>query len=369
MSATLRVEKGTLHVVVAYDVGLSVDLGQCRRSITDLTELASIRHKGVAPAFFQFDPLPLRVTQPIRPITLGRFASSEQVELVVYDFGGVSVIYEVPIAGPIEELVGLSCELATSALFRDDARARVEHLMTFIEPAVTRPNIEELTEEYSIFQVSRFEGGLRPEELPGVHGQQLARLLRSERDPLGEQEVAEALGARVSFGLSDVAIIDWNAALVYDSEPEDVISVLEFANLQLLELRYLDARLDRSLDRSYEILGARRGILQMRLPGRTRDELRRVAQFRVDGAILFEQVNNALKLIGDQYLARVYRAAAGRYRLAEWNSGIVRKLETIEDIYEKVHDHATEIRMEVLEWIIILLIALELVMPLLRGGR
>ncbi len=366
MSATLCVEKGTLHVVVAYDVGLLVDLEQCRRSITDLTELAKIRHKGVAPPFFQFDPLPLRVTQAIEPLSIGRFRSSAQVELVIYDFGGISVLYEVPIAGPLEDLVGLSCDLASSAAFRDDSRARVEHLMTFIEPSVAQPNIEDLTEEYSIFQVSRFEGGLRPEELPGPHGQALARLLRAERDPLSEQEVTEALGARVSFGLSDLALIDWNAALLCDSEPEDVISVLEFANLQLLELRYLDARLDRSLDRSYEILGARRRLVQLRMPGHTRAELRRVAQFRVDGAILFEQVNNALKLIGDQYLARVYRAAAGRYRLAEWNAGILRKLETIEDIYEKVHDHATEIRMEVLEWIIILLIALELCLPLLR---
>jgi hypothetical protein len=368
MAAALRVEKGTLHVVVAYDVGFSVDLDQCRRSITDLTELASIRHKGVAPPFFQFDPLPLRVTQPIEPLLIGRFASIAQVELVIYDFGGVSVIYELPIDGPIEELVELSCALAASARFREDARARVEHLMTFIETAVTRPNIEDLTEEYAIFQVSRFEGALRPEDLPAAHGQALARLLRSERDPLSEQEVAEALGARVSFGLADVAIVDWNAALVYDSEPEDVISVLEFANLQLLELRYLDARLDRSLDRSYEILGARRGLTQLQLPGKTRAELRRVAHFRIDGAILFEQINNALKLIGDQYLARVYRAAAGRYRLAEWNAGIVRKLETIEDIYEKVHDHSTEVRMELLEWIIILLIALELLLPFLRKG-
>jgi hypothetical protein len=368
MAAALRIEKGMLHVVVAYDVGLSVDLDQCRRSITDLTELASIRHKGVAPPFFQFDPLPLRVTQPIEPLVIGRFASIAQVELVIYDFGGVSVIYELPIEGPIEELVELSCALAASARFRDDARARVEHLMTFIEPAVTRPNIEALAEEYSIFQVSRFEGEIKPEELPGAHGQVLARLLRAERDPLSEQEVAEALGARVSFGLADVALIDWNAALLYDSEPEDVISVLEFANLQLLELRYLDARLDRSLDRSYEILGARRGLTQLSLPGRTRAELRRVAHFRIDGSILFEQVNNALKLIGDQYLARVYRAAAGRYRLAEWNAGILRKLETIEDIYEKVHDHSTEVRMELLEWIIILLIALELLLPFLRKG-
>src|SRR5262249_44365720 len=156
--------------------------------------------------------------------------------------------------------------------------------------------------------------------------------------------------------------------LLCDAEPQDVISVLEFANVQLLELRYLDQRLDRWLDRSYEILGAGRGLTQLRLPGRTREEMRRVAQFRVDGAILFEQVNNALKPIGDQSLAGGYRAGAGRYRLAEWNAGILRKLETIEDIYEKVHDHSTEVRMEVLEWIIIALIALELFLPFLKKG-
>ncbi len=368
MAAPLRIGKGTLHVVLAYDVGFSIDLEAARRSVTDLTELASIRHKGFAPAYFQFDPLPVRVTQQIVPLELGRYASSAEVELVVYDFGGISVIYDVPIAGPLEELVELSCRLSTSALFRDDARTRVEHLLGVIEPSVTRANIQPLTEEYLIFQVGAFENALRPEELVALHAQDLARLLRSERDPLSEQEIADALSSRISFGPADVAIVDWNAALLFDAEPQDVISVLEFANLQLLELRFLDARLDRALDRSHEILGAHRGWTQLRLPGKTRVELRRVAQFRVDGAILFEQVNNALKLVGDQYLARVYRAAAQRYRLTEWNAGILRKLETIEDIYEKVHDHSTEIRMEILEWIIIVLIALELVMPLLRGG-
>ncbi|MBK7645389.1 MAG: hypothetical protein IPJ19_20520 [Planctomycetes bacterium] len=368
MSGALRIEQGKLFVVFAYDVGLSIDLEAAQRAIHDLATLASIRHKGAAPDFFQFDPLPLRVTLPIPPIAIGGFTSTASAELVAYDFGGISVVYELPIAGGIEGQIELACTLERSAVFREDSRARVEHLMTFIEPAVTRANIEELTEEYRIFQVSRFESAPAAQTLHVEHAQELARLLRAEKDALSEQEVSEALLARVSFGPNDVALIDWNAALVYDSEPEDVLSVLEFTNLQLLELRYLDARLDRALDRSYGILGARRGWTQLRLSGHTRAELVRVAQFRIDGAILYEQVNNALKLIGDQYLARVYRATAGRYRLSEWNAGILRKLETLEDIYEKVHDHANEIRMEVLEWIIIVLIALELVLPWLRGG-
>ena len=38
---------------------------------------------------------------------------------------------------------------------------------------------------------------------------------------------------------------------------------------------------------------------------------------QVESAVLFEGVNNALKLLGDQYLARVYRLASQRFHLEE----------------------------------------------------
>ena len=86
----------------------------------------------------------------------------------------------------------------------------------------------------------------------------------------------------------------------------------------------------------------------------------------MDSAILFEGVNNALKLIGDQYLARLYRLAAHRLHLPDWDSSILRKLQTAESIYTKLSDQQTTLRMEALEWIIIALIAFEVVMSLVR---
>jgi uncharacterized Rmd1/YagE family protein len=77
-------------------------------------------------------------------------------------------------------------------------------------------------------------------------------------------------------------------------------------------------------------------------------------------------VTNALKLLGDQYLARVYRASSQRYRLNEWNATLLRKLETIETIYDKVQDESNGLRMEVLEWIIVLLIAFEIALSFVR---
>src|SRR5262249_33170972 len=124
-------------------------------------------------------------------------------------------------------------------------------------------------------------------------------------------------------------------------------------------------RLDTALGLSYETLAKRAWT---RFPFRSNPaQLHRVAQWQVDSAMLFEGVNNALKLIGDQYLARLYRVAAERFHLAEWDSTIIRKLETLDSIYEKISDQFTTRRMELLEWIIIILFVISIVVPLFSG--
>ena len=91
-------------------------------------------------------------------------------------------------------------------------------------------------------------------------------------------------------------------------------------------------------------------------------DLRSLARLELDAAILFEQVTNALKLVGDQFLARVYALASRRFHLADWDSSIARKLQTIDGIYAKMTDRAATRRMETLEWIIIVLIAVSTIL-------
>jgi len=86
----------------------------------------------------------------------------------------------------------------------------------------------------------------------------------------------------------------------------------------------------------------------------------------VDNAVLFEGVNNTLKLIGDQYLARFYRVVNRRFHLGEWDASILRKLQTLESIYEKISVQASNRRMELLEWVIIFLIAFSIVLELIH---
>ena len=59
---------------------------------------------------------------------------------------------------------------------------------------------------------------------------------------------------------TDLVVIDWDAALVVDLDGyvDDVLYVLELANLQLEEYKVMDQRLDRYLDRAYDDLKRRR---------------------------------------------------------------------------------------------------------------
>jgi len=366
--SALRIQGATVRVLVAYDIGLSIRLDACRQQVDGLEADERIKHKGHAPQYFQFHPTPLRLVREIEPIQVGGRRTSTSAEVLLYDFGGVSVGYTIPFEGTLEELIELSCALAGEPRIENHAEDLVRRLLDLIREHVDRPSLADPEEDFLIFQIPAFAGGGDPEAVLAGHAADFTRLLRSERDRPSDQEVQDALSGRVRFGAQDLAVLDWNAALLVDREPEDVVSVLEFANLQLLEMRFLDEKLDRSLDRAYETLQTPRLWTALRMPGRARREMHGVAQMQVDGAILFERVSNALKLLGDQYLARVHRTATQRFRLNEWNAGILRKLDTLDSIHQKLHDHASTQRMEVLEWIIIVLIAFSIVMPFVGIG-
>ena len=98
----------------------------------------------------------------------------------------------------------------------------------------------------------------RIEELSSTYAQEVAQLLRVEHMQLATQEIQDTMLHRIAHGLDDLIIIDWHAALLYGQETHDVRAALEFANVELLETRYLDKQLDDALDQAYATLSRRR---------------------------------------------------------------------------------------------------------------
>jgi hypothetical protein len=350
------VQNGTCFVTFAYDAARSINLELAERRVHEATQRQTMPHKRRAPSYFEYQPPPLRVSQDTEPIHVSRFVASATVDLLVYDFGAVTATYSFPINGPFSDLLQLSEGLYDNEILLSDSRLRVSHLLEVIGNAANQASVAPVVEDYVVFHIESFTQPFNASRFCSEQGRQIAQVLRAERQVLSDQEVEDAISARISFGIEDLTIVDWNAALLVDREGEDVLAVLNFANVELLEMRYLDQRLDRALDQAYDAL-SRPSLNLLRVFGYYSAALRRVAELQVDNAILFEGVNNTLKLLGDQFLARVYRLVNKRFHLEEWDASILRKLQTLESIYEKISDQAANRRMEILEWVIIILIA------------
>jgi hypothetical protein len=361
-----EIRSGVCFVLFAYDAARSINLDQAERRVREATQRQTIPHKRRAPSHFEYQPPPLRVNQEPEPVNVTGLPAHAAIDLVIYDFGAVAVIYAFPISGPLAHLLQISEELYDNEALLADSRLRVDQLLKVIGDAAHQATVAPLVEDYVVFHIESLAEGIDIDAFCSTHRREIAQILRAERQPLSDSEIEDALAARISYGTQDLAIVDWNAALLIDKEGEDSRAVLEFANVELLEMRYLDQRLDRALDQAYEALS--RPLLQNlpRLFGSYGGALRRVAELQMENAILFEGVNNTLKLLGDQYLARVHRLVNRRFHLDEWDTSILRKLQTLESIYEKISDQAANRRMEMLEWVIIILIALSIGLELLH---
>jgi hypothetical protein len=215
------------------------------------------------------------------------------------------------------------------SLFTTESRKRMEQLVHAIHPSIERPQIAKEVEDYIIFSIESYSP-VQSFPLWTSAKTELAQVLRGERKPLADQEIQDATACRISYGVGDAALIDWHSAVLFGNEMDDVRAVLEFANVELLEMRMLDEQLDTALDEGYAALVRKPRLLP--LPGLHDKDTTHIAQLQVDGALLFERVTNTLKLLGDQYLARVYRLASQRFHLEAWDASIFRKLETVENI-------------------------------------
>jgi hypothetical protein len=358
-------EFAEIHPFFVFEVAQGIDLDQVERSLGLGSARQLFRHRGRVTSVFHYRPAPLRVSQECAAIPVDDWATNPMVDLVLYDFGAALVAYQIQVPGGLEDLHAASTSLRKTTILREDAKRRVEALLGSVSKAVQKPRVAELTEDYTIVGMPRTQSGQTAAEFCRANAGRIAEILRPEGGAPSDEEVRNATEVQISFGPSDATIVDWDAAFVLDPEPEEVRAVLEFANVQLLEMRWLDLQLDGAIERSYQLVARRKGWRAF-LPRGLSADLNQVAELQLESAVMLERVTNALKVFGEEYLARIYRLAASRFRLEELDSTITRKLATIESIYQKLSDRADSIRMEVLEWVVIVLIATEIILGLLK---
>lgn len=354
----------TVHVFVAFDWGDSIDLDRALSLAPSQTH--SLPRERRTPRSIEYRPPPLRFPLPAWQPEWPKTSNIEgSADATVFDFGAVSVASHLPLRVSSAELLSTIGSLADSQLLIDPARRAAEPLFARLQPSIGRPQWSPLSEEYVVIQLHRWDG-CDLSRLIEDHPQWLAGLVRLEPDPLSDEEVAESLKARKSYSSADLVIVDWSGAVVVDENPEEILDLLSFANLQLLEMRQINGHLESELETAWHV--SRRHSRSWLPFWRTHARrVRALGAVKVDAHGMLERTTNILKLVGDPYLARVYQLLVGRFRLDQWADDNRRAIAVLESIYQVLTQQAATYRAEFLEVTIALLILYEVLLPLFTG--
>jgi hypothetical protein len=361
---------GSVHVYRLFDVADAIDLAAAERAV----EVAMAKPKARArltgaqsATALELPRPPLRISLGARELPLRSGARSAETSVHLFDYGVASFLYRLPIAPgtSLEELLPLAEELFVSPTPEIDQAARheSEELSRALADALEKPHRWDGLESYQIFFVRRFaDGVLRAQDL--LAGAPVPELLLGETSPvrLSTPERQEVLSHHYTYLEDDLAVVHWNSALVVEpSGVEDIPDLLEFATAHLLELRYYDALLDRELHRIYDEIERGGSPVANIFTRRYRALQRRTAALLLELSEMTERLENAVKIVGDFYLARVYQSAVRRFRLPAWQETVLRKQRLLAEVNDLIGDAADTSRSELLEVAVILLILWEVV--------
>jgi len=183
--------------------------------------------------------------------------------------------------------------------------------------------------------------------------------VRGETNQLSVEERTEIMQSSISYYPSDLAVIGWNAAVIYDTPTgaQTAIQLLEYANSQLLEFRYYDELLTRVLAGVYSFLKTPRGLLAR---WKRQKEAYRMQSVTVEVTELVERVDNSIKFLSDMFSARLYRLAATKVGVPDYKSLVNQKLHIAEELYRSLVDEFQASRGFLLELMVVIILVIEL---------
>ena len=354
------ITSATITAFYLFDVAEQIDLTVLREAIGGGAINARLTTKSAAPSYLQYSTPPVTVDGDALDIA---DVDGFKLRVKFFDYGVLSLALSRPFSGEWPALLGLSQTYVENVELERRAEKIARRITERFAAAMTIGRTTFLSEDYLVIAVTGLSAPTTAEALVAERSDEIARLVRGERQALSRQERDEIMSNRLSYLADDLVVPTWNAAFVYDTEPgaQAALEIFEFANSQLLEFRYYDELLDVELGRIYATLQkpqrfsylAGRGYLAA---------TQHLHSLFIDVNEITDRTENALKMVGDVYSARLFHLTAARLALASWKGSVKDKLETLDDIYRFAVEQIAISRGQFLELTIILILVLELVL-------
>ena len=360
MTSPISIEKGSILVYRVFDIAEEVNLSVVEKILSEAISNERLKlKKGPRNALVMKNAPVILNIQEIDFEILGQTIRSE-VYAKIWDYGVLSLIFQIPIGtgSSWTKLIEYSSYLEADQKIDQIAKNKANDLVQMLKPALQKPRNWEQFEDYIVYFLEKINGIEKAADL--LTKADIPSLILGENQFVpSEKSKQSILESNYQYSSEDLCVIDWNSAVVVEpSGKKEVPEVLEFALTHMMEMRYYDDLLDDRLYELYDEVEKTRGsIFKSRFSTLAREASGRFIEF----SEFIERIDNSLKVVGDFYLATIFRGASVKFRIKDWQESVTQKMDLMARVSELLSTEVHAGRSLILETIVVLLIATEII--------
>ena len=359
--------KGCIYAYRIFNIGNETELSQAQELLRSQMDVSNYSLKSLGRSMLiNENPLCLILDPWTEFINGCHFKIIPYLKL--WSFGTISVKLKLDLHEPvpIRDLCEISHYMENSDAFHERTVASIRQILDILNPSIEKPELWSQYEDYLLFCISETDS--RKENIREIfYGNGISSLILGEKYMEFSDQINDSVASTIfQYEKNDLLLIHWNGAILYDQEyDENILSVFEFTLCQLLELRYYDFLLDHQLKALYSKVENPGGTI-LRNPY---SELSRYAALEyIEISDIVDKVGNAFKVIGDFYYATIFRSATEKFHIPLWRKIVDHKLGNLAEVSRLFQGEVNEKRNQLLEGVIIILIAIEVIPFLISLG-
>ena len=181
----------------------------------------------------------------------------------------------------------------------------------------------------------------------------------NEEKEISKEQINNVLKYKTRFYKEDYSIIHWNGALTVDNDAEydDLLYIIELANIQFIKLRAYDDYIDNYLS-EYLNLTKKKFRKGLDIFNPISNMINNITKMRVELEQITDMMDNFEKFFGKWYMAKIYYLASSAFEIPRWKKLIESRLDTVDDLYTMINNEKNRKKMLFLNFLTLLLFVL-----------
>ncbi len=361
---------GELINLYVYDAGTRLPLEQVKSLFRNPEDFSKYEYNTPTP-----EEIPTFTMPQVFNLKSGEFqvdgkSIGAKVQVAIYELGVFSIRIRIPLEGIDESMLSKLAFGKEAAQGSEQLALRAKQRVEVALSKQFRIKFDEYMENYTFY----FINGTKAQAMKSNRNL-IAGLLVDERDvaELDPAYVDDVLSRNISYNYDDAFFVGWEGAVLIDKLKSYDYELLmaEIANMQLLKLRIYRRKAAELLSSTSKDVGEleNMGLLKRTFSSKASKLNNRLNIFADELAEEMNRIDNTVFGLGEWYLSKLYSLFASAFKLQQLREAVAQAASSIAARKELVSEAINAKRNDFLEFVIILLIVIEILVEVAYLAR